>query len=50
MLIHPYPYAEMPKQPWNTILAGVNPFTSKGSMRQPKLPDNPEGKVYGLLA
>ena len=47
MLIHPSPYAEIKKQPWNPMLDSVNPVTSEVPKRQPAQPDNPEAPVYG---
>ena len=50
MLIHPCPYAEIPKQPWNPILASVNPVTSVVTKIQPAQPKKPEVRVYGSKA
>ena len=47
MLLHPFPYAEIPKQPWNPMLDSVNPVTSAVPKSQPVQPDNPEARVYG---
>ena len=46
MILHPIPYAEIPKQPWNTMLASVNPVTSAVPNIQPAQPDNHEAWVY----
>ena len=47
MLPYPIQYAEIPKQPWNPILASVNPVILKFTRRQPEQPDKPEDWVYG---
>ena len=46
MILHPSPYAEIPKQPWNHMLASVNPVTSAVPKIQPEQPDNTEARVY----
>ena len=46
MLIRPFPYVEIPKQPWNPMLASVNPVTSAVTKIQPAQPDNTEARVY----
>ena len=43
MLLHPFPYAEIPNQYWNSTLASANPVTSSVPKIQPAQPDNPEG-------
>ena len=50
MLLQPSPYKEIQKQPWNHMLASVNPVTSEVSKIQPAQPDNPEDQVYGSKA
>ena len=50
ILLHPSPYSEIPKQPWNPMLASVNPLTSAVPKIQPAQPDNPEARVYGSKA
>ena len=50
MLLHPSPYEEIPKQPWNPMLASVNPVTSAVPKSQPEQPDNPEAQVHGSKA
>ena len=47
MLLHPCPYEDIPKQPWNPMLASVNPLNSAVSKSQPSQPNNPEARVYG---
>ena len=50
MLIHPSPYAEIPKQPWDHMLASVNPLTSVVPKIQLEKLDNPElGCMYQTL-
>ena len=46
MLLQPSPYAEIPKQPWNPMLATVNPVNSEVPKSQPAQPNNPEAQVY----
>ena len=46
ILIHPSPYAEILREPWNPILASVNPVTSAVIKSQRAQPDNPEARVY----
>ena len=46
ILLHPFPYVEIPNQPWNPILASLNPVTSEFTKIQPAQPDNPEAQVY----
>ena len=50
MLLHPSPYAEIQKKPWNPMLASVNPVTSAVPKSQLTQPDNPEARVYGSKA
>ena len=47
ILLHTSPYAYITKQPWNPILASVNPVTSAVPKIQPAQPDNSEARVYG---
>ena len=47
MLLHPSPYAEIPKQPWNPMLDSVNLVTSEFPKGQQTQPDNSEARVYG---
>ena len=49
-MLHPCPYEEIPKQPWNPILASVNPETSAVTNIQPAQPEKPEARVYGSKA
>ena len=46
VLLHSSPYTEIPKQPWNTTLASVNPANSEVTMIQPEKPEEPEAQVY----
>ena len=46
MILHPSPYTEIPKQPWNPMLDSVNPVTSAVIKSQPAQPDNLEAQVY----
>ena len=46
MLLHTFPYVEIPNQPWNSLLASVKPVTSSVSKSQPAQPDNLEVWVY----
>ena len=41
---------EISKQPWDHILASVNPVTSAVPKIQPAQPYNPEARVYGSMA
>ena len=50
MLLHPSPYAEIPNQHWNPILAGVNPVTSAFTKIQPAQPEKRDAQVYGPKA
>ena len=50
MLLHPSPYTEIPKKPWNPMLDSVNPVTSAVPNNQPEKPDNLEARVYGSKA
>ena len=47
MLLRPCTYAEMPKQPWNPMLAGVNPVTSAVTKSQLAEHDEPKARMYG---
>ena len=47
MLLRPSPYAEIPKQPWNPMLASVDPMSSAVTMSQPAQPEDTEAWVYG---
>ena len=47
MILHPGPYAEVPKQPCNDMLASVNAVNSTLKMIQPEQPEDPEARVYG---
>ena len=47
MLLRFCPYAEIPKQPWNPMLASVNPVTSVVPKIQPAQPENLEAQVSG---
>ena len=47
MLLHPDPYAEVPKKPWNPMLACANPVNSASKMDQPEQPEAPEPWFYG---
>ena len=47
MVLLPSPYAEIPKQSCNNMLASVNPVDSAVPKSQPKKLDNPEARVYG---
>ena len=47
MLLHPIPYSEIPKQPWNPMLASVNPVILAATRSQPEQPEKPEDWVYG---
>ena len=46
MLLHPSPYAEIPKQPWDLMLDSVIPVASVVPKSQSAQPDNPESRVY----
>ena len=46
ILLHPSPYADIPKQHWNPMLDSVNPVTSAVLKIQPAQPDNPDARVY----
>ena len=48
MILHPSPYAEVPKQPWNPMLASVNLVNSSVTMSQLAQPEYPEAWMYGL--
>ena len=48
MLLHPSPYAEIPQQPWNPMLAGANSVNSVVTKSQRAQPENTEDWVYGL--
>ena len=50
MILHPCPYEDIKKQPWNPMLDSVNPVTSEVPKSQPAQPDNPEAWVYGSNA
>ena len=50
MLIHPCPYVEIPKKPWNPMLDSVNPVNSAVSKSQSAQPANPAAQVYGSMA
>ena len=47
MLLHPSPYIDIPKQPWNPMLGSVNPVNSEVPNIQLAQPDNNESWVYG---
>ena len=47
MLLHSSPYAEITNQPWNPMLASVNPVSSAVTRIQPAQPDKLEARVYG---
>ena len=46
MLLHPSPYIDIPKQPWNPMLGSVNPVNTEVQNIQQAQPDNPESQVY----
>ena len=46
MILHPSPYLDIPKQPWNPMLASVNPVNSTVPNSQHAQPDNPEAWEY----
>ena len=46
ILLHPSPYAELPKQPCDPIFHSVNPVNSAVTMSQPSQPKEPEAWVY----
>ena len=46
MPLRPCPYSDIPKQPWNPMLASVNPLTSVVTKSQPVQPENPEDRLY----
>ena len=50
ILLYPSPYSDIPKQPWNPLLASVNPVTSAVPKIQPEQTGNPEARVYGSKA
>ena len=50
MILNLSPYAEIPKQPWNPMLASVNPVYSEVTKSQPAQPEKPDDWVYGLKA
>ena len=41
---------DISNQPWDHILASVNPVTSSVPKSQPAQPNNPESRVYGSMA
>ena len=41
---------EIPNQPWDHMLASVNPVTSAVPKSQPAQPNNPESRVYVSMA
>ena len=41
MLLHPSPYTEVTKQPWNPMLTSVNPVSSDVTMTQLTNPEEP---------
>ena len=47
MLIRPFPYADIPKQHWNHMLASMKPVTSAVPKIQLAQSDNTEARVYG---
>ena len=47
MLLHPGPYAKVPKQPWDPMSASVNTVNLAVKMDQPAQSTAPEAWVYG---
>ena len=46
MLLHPIPYSEIPKQPWNPMLDSANPVNSTVTKSQPAQYETSETQVY----